>query len=162
MKEIVDETLDTIEANTILETPPMVEEFDILMIGDLLTRNDEEFPNQKMLFDCIPDGRPADVIKRYKKLRESKVFQKVILHVGTNLIPTYSPATVSDRIINCMGQLRELSPKNTEVLYSNILPKIHDRYLPGINRINKTVNTVGITGHKSKKFRFIPPRKAFI
>ena len=159
VRVILDETVDNVEIVSAAEKPPP-EEFDILYIGDSIVGCTEqqikdESIDKKIKVECMRGARPHEVVDRYKVLRETMVFKKVVVHVGTNLIPSYSVESTCDRIVNCMEKIRGSSPQETEVFFSNILPKYNNSFLNGINRVNNTVNRIGISGHRSKRFKFI-------
>ena len=127
---------------------------DLLVIGDSIVRDVSDSvinPGGDTTVKCLPGARPDDVVAEFRKLSSSASFKRIVVHVGTNLIPKYTPAYTADKIVQCMETIRKLAP-TSKIAFSHLLPKESDRLLPAINFINHRVTTSGSNG---------PPRSRF-
>lgn len=129
-------------------------ERDLLVIGDSLIRHLDESalnPGGDTTINCIPGGRPNDVAEEFRKIAKTEKYKRIIVHIGSNMIPRYTPSFCANKIIECMDIVKKLAP-DSQVAYSCVLPKIGNHLLPGINFVNEKV--VGSS-------RFGPPRRKF-
>lgn len=123
-------------------------EHDLLVIGDSLVRNvngEAINPGGDTTIECIPGARPENVAETFRQLSKTKSFKRVIVHVGSNLIPRYSPAYVADKITDCLDVVKNLSP-SSRLAFSSVLPKIGNHLNPGINVVNSRVVASGRSG----------------
>ena len=94
-----------------------IEEHDILIIVDSIVSSvgaEIIDPDADITVECIRGGRPEDISENFKEIVKVKHFKRVIVQLGSNLIPRFSPDFVADRI-------RKLSP-DSKVTFSCILP----------------------------------------
>ena len=137
-------------------TTPKIEE-DLLVIGDSLLRNlDVEIlnPGGGATVSCLPGARPRDVVKKFRELTKTHRFKRVIVHVGTNLIPKFSRETCSARIIDCLESIRDIAPES-KLAFSSVLPKLDQNLLEGINQVNFDVIRSGKLGPKRTRYGHI-------
>ena len=130
---------------------------DLLIIGDSLVRNLDTKninPGGDSHVECIGGARPIDVIDKFRAMCKTEEYKRVIVHVGTNLIPKYSCANVADKITESLEMIRQLSP-TSKVAFSMLLPKESDRFLPGINEVNARVMRGGQSGHFRSRYSSI-------
>lgn len=136
------------------EPEPEIEEHDVLIIGDsIVSVVDQETidPDCDITVECVRGGRPKDISSKFEEISRTSRFKRVVVHVGTNLIPRFSPDYVADQILLCLEKIRKLSP-NSVVSFSCILPRTHLSYLGGISYINRRVANAGQYG--PARFRF--------
>ena len=156
---------DPIPENSVTPTHDEIPktEHDLLVIGDSIVRDADPAvinPGGETTIKCLPGARPDDVVKEFRALSSTESFKRIIVHVGTNLIPSYSPDAAADKIVQCMEAIRELAPKS-KIAYSHILPKFSDAYLPGINIINRRVSISGEMGSSRTRFGFTTHNQEF-
>jgi len=123
-------------------------EHDLLIIGDSLVRNvsgESVNPGGDTTIECLPGARPENVAETFRELSKTKSFKRVIVHVGSNLIPRYSPAYVADKITDCLDVIKKVSPRS-RLAFSTVLPKIGLHLNPGINAVNNRVVVGGGSG----------------
>lgn len=150
-----------IESLTTADTPsdpaaPKIEH-DLLVIGDSIARDvDGETvnPGGETEVEFLPGARPVDVMERFRELSKTDTYKRIIVHVGSNMIPTYSREYVADRIVECMESIRELAP-DSKIAFSAILPKVGDYLLAGIDAVNSRVMLSGQTGPPRKRYGHI-------
>ena len=146
--------------DAIIETPvtqPKAE-CDLLVIGDSIVRDVDPAiinPGGHTEIKCLPGARPNDVVSEFRKLSNLNTYKRILVHVGTNLVPKYSPSYVADKIVHCMETIRELSP-NSKIAFSHLLPKESNALLPGIDSINVQVSSSGRSGPARTRFGFNP------
>ena len=131
-------------------------ECDLLVIGDSLVRDVNPAiinPGGGTEIKCLPGARPEDVASEFRKLSNANSYKRILVHVGTNLVPKYSPSCVADKIVQCMETIRELSP-NSKIAFSHLLPKESDALLPAIDFINRRVSSSGRSGPARTRFGF--------
>lgn len=136
---------------------------DLLIIGDSLVRNLEANninPGGDTQIECIGGARPVDIVDKFRAMCKTEEYKRVIVHVGTNLVPKFSRANVADKITESLELIRQLSPKS-RVAFSRLLPKEGDHLLPGINEINGRVMRGGETGHFRSRYTSICHREFF-
>ena len=136
---------------------------DLLIIGDSLLRNldtNNINPGGDTQVECIGGARPVDVVDKFRAMCKTEEFKRVVVHVGTNLIPKYSRAGVADKITECLELIRQLSPKS-KVAFSRLLPKEGDHLLAGINEVNGLVRRGGESGHFRSRYATICHRDFF-
>ena len=140
-----------------------ITEHDVLIIGDSLVASvDPEIidPDADISVECVRGGRPIDISERFEQISKNKIFKRIIVHVGTNLIPRFSPNYVADQILLCLERIKSISP-SSKVTYSTILPKTGPTFLPGINLINNLVDSAGKTGPSRYRFSTLCHRENF-
>ena len=136
------------------ESQPAIAEHDLLVIGDSIVRGISDTvinPGGDTTIKCLPGARPDDVVAEFRKMSSSHSYKRIVVHVGTNLIPKFSPAYTADKIVQCMEMIRELAP-TSKIAFSHILPKESDRLLTGINYINRRVIMSGFSGPSRTRF----------
>ena len=132
---------------------PKIEQ-DLLLIGDSLLRDLDASilnPGGDTSITCLPGARPRDVVKKFRQLTATHRYKRVIVHVGSNLIPKFARDTCSSRITDCLESLRELAPES-KIAFSSVLPKIGDHLLQGINQVNFDVARSGKIGPNRTRF----------
>ena len=135
------------------ESQPIAEH-DLLVIGDSIVRDVSGSvinPGGDTTVKCLPGARPDDVVAEFRKMSSAHSYKRIVVHVGTNLIPKFSPAYTADKIVQCMETIRELAP-TSKIAFSHILPKESNRLLTGINFINYRVLSSGRTGPTRTRF----------
>ena len=135
------------------EKPPIIEH-DLLVIGDSILRDVDTNvinPGGDTTMKCLPGARPEDVINEFRRISETDSYQRIIVHVGSNLIPKFSTSYVSAKVVECMESIKKLSPRS-KIAFSQILPKEGNHLVSGISSINNQVRKSGICG---------PPRTRF-
>ena len=145
-----------------LQKPPVVER-DTLLIGDSLLRDlDSEIinPGGDTTIKCLPGARPADVVDEFRRISETHSYKRIIVHVGSNLVPKFSESHVSAKVVECMESIKNLSPRS-KLAFSQILPKEGDHLINQINRINNQVWRSGTCGPDRTRFGAIPHAKFF-
>lgn len=114
-------------------------EHDLLVIGDSLIKHlDGEVinPGGETTIACHPGARPDKIASEFRQLAAKNTYKKIIVHVGSNLIPRYSTTFVADKIVACMEVVKQLAPK-AKIAFSTVLPKWSNRLLPGIDEVNR-------------------------
>ena len=132
-------------------------EHDFLVIGDSLVGDlDVNILNLggDSTVSCLPGARPSDVVTKFRELTKKNRYKRIIVHVGSNLIPKFAPETCSARIIDCLEDIRKLAPAS-KLAFSEILPKIGNHLVPGINRINFQVIRSGKMGPSRTRYGYI-------
>lgn len=132
------------------------DECDLLVIGDSIVRDLNPStinPGGVTEIKCLPGARPVDVASEFRKMTNLNTYKRILVHVGTNLVPKYSPSYVADEIVRCMETIRELSP-NSKIAFSHLLPKENNALLPGIDFINGRVSSSGSSGPPRTRFGF--------
>jgi hypothetical protein len=132
-------------------------EKDLLVIGDSLVRDLDVSvlnPGGDATVSCLPGARPRDVVRKFRQLTTTHRYKRVIVHVGSNLVPKFSRDTCSARIIDCMESIRELAPES-KLAYSSVLPKLGDHLIQGINQVNFDVIRSGKMGPNRTRFGHI-------
>lgn len=138
-------------------------EQDLLIIGDSIVRDVDSSvinPGSDTTIKCLPGARPDDVVAEFRELAKSTSFKRIVVHVGTNLIPKFSPAYTADKITECLEMIRELAP-SSKIAYSHILPKVSDDLLYGINFVNYQVTVNGMTGPTRTRFGHVSHCNSF-
>ena len=107
---------------------------------------------------CLPGAQPDDVVAEFRKLASSHSYKRIVVHVGTNLVPKFSPAYTADKIVQCMETIRELSP-TSKIAFSHVLPKESNRLL--INFINHRVSLGGLIGPSRVRFGHVSHSEHF-
>ena len=133
-----------------------VTEHDLLIIGDSLVDSidpQKVNPSGGTTVVCIRGGSPNDILEAFRKQTASKKYKRIVVHVGTNLIPIFSKEYVSDNIITTMLEIKKLSPKS-KLAFSSILPKYNDSWLNDIDYINSRVANAGFHVPHSRSFGF--------
>lgn len=133
-----------------------VTEHDLLIIGDSIVDSidpQKVNPRGGTTVICIRGGTPNDILEAFRKQSTTKKFKRIVVHVGTNLIPVFSKEYVSDNIIGTMLQIKKLSP-NSKLAFSSILPKYNDSWLNDIDYINWRVAMAGFHVPHSRSFGF--------
>ena len=144
------------------EQSPIVEH-DLLVIGDSLLRDLDTGlinPGGDTTIKCLPGARPEDVIDEFRRIAETDSFQRIIVHVGSNLIPKFSTSYVSAKVVECMETVKKLSP-GSKIAFSQILPKEGDHLVSGISSINNQVRHSGICGPSRTRFGSVPHEQFF-
>ena len=139
-------------------------EHDLLLIGDSLVRDVDASvlnPGGDTTIVSLPGARPTDVVQKYRQLMANFRFKRVVVHVGSNLVPKFGSVTCSTRIIDCLESIRNLSSPDAKVAFSHVLPKLGDHLLAGINRINRQVALSGEVGPKRTRFGNVPHFQEF-
>ena len=97
------------------DSPPEIKQHDVLIIGDSIVSSvdtDMIDPDADITTECIRGGRPADITNRFEEIIKEKNFKRIFVHVGTNLIPRFSPNYVADQILICLERIKFLSPRH--------------------------------------------------
>lgn len=144
------------------DQPPKIEQ-DLLIIGDSLLRDLDANvinPGGDTTITCLPGARPRDVLNKFRKMAATHRFKRVIVHVGSNLIPKFAPDICSTRIIDCMESIRELAP-DSKLSFSTVLPKLGDHLINGINKVNFDVFKSGKIGPSRTRFGHVPHNAYF-
>ena len=129
----------------------------LLIIGDSIVDSvdvNAVAPDGDVLIECMRGATPYDIVDRFIDLRNTMNFKRIIVHVGTNLIPIFSPEYVANKIIDCMLQIKELAPRS-QVAYSCLLPKFNDDFLFDINAINFRIAHSGATGPMRRRWGYV-------
>lgn len=149
-----------ISANDLMDTPQLenVEkvEHDLLLIGDSIVRHvDSESinPGGDTEVKCLPGARPDDVVNEFRKMSQHNSYKRIIVHVGSNLIPKFSRSYTAAKVTECLEMVKELSPQS-RIAFSPILPKDGDHLLAGIDEVNHRVIQSGQTGPIRTRFGF--------
>ena len=108
-------------------------------------------PDGDVTIEVVPGATPQDLLEHFRQLIKTSHFRRIIVHVGTNLIPVYHVNSVANIIIDCMRGIKKLSP-NSKIAWSSILPKFSDSVLGAINMINYRVFMGGQIGPKRVRF----------
>ena len=158
LKSRLDELLLREEENLQPPVPPVlipeIEDHDVLLIGDsIISAADPEVidPDSDITIECIRGGRPADISDKFEEISKKKRFKRIIVHVGSNLAPRFSPDYVADQVLLCLERIKTLSP-NSDVTFSCILPKTSNALLPGISYVNHRVAQSGKFGPARHRF----------
>ena len=133
-----------------------VTEHDLLIIGDSLVDSidpQKVNPSGGTTVVCIRGGTPNDILEAFRKQTTTKKYKRIVVHVGTNLIPVFSKEYVSDNIIATMLEIKKLSPKS-KLAFSSILPKYNDSWLNDIDYINSRVANAGFHVPHSRSYGF--------
>lgn len=136
------------------EPEPVVENHDVLIIGDsIVSVVDPEVvdPDCDISVVCIRGGRPKDISTKFEEISQIKTFKRIVVHVGTNLIPRFCPDFVANDILKCLEKIKKLAPQS-EVTFSCILPKTHISFLGPISYINRRVASAGMDGPARLRF----------
>ena len=144
------------------DSTPKIEQ-DLLVIGDSLLRDLDTNvvnPGGDTTIACLPGARPRDVLDRFRKMTATHRFKRIIVHVGSNLIPKFAPDTCTSRIIDCMESIRELAP-DSKLSFSAVLPKLGDHLINGINKVNFDVFRSGKIGPSRTRFGHVPHKAYF-
>ena len=153
--------IDEDVANAIEKPAPV--EHDLLVIGDSILRDlnpNVINPGGDTTVKCLPGARPEDVIDEFRRISESDSYKRIIVHVGSNLIPKFNPAYVSSKVIECLETVKKLSPRS-KLAFSQILPKEGGHLNAGINAINQQVWSSGLCGPSRTRFGSIPHGEFF-
>ena len=109
------------------DTPPEIKQHDVLITGDSIVSSvdmDMIDPDADITTECIRGGRPADITNRFEEIIKEKNFKRIFVHVGTNLIPRFSPNYVADQILICLERIKFLSPRHqkwhSQQFYQNL------------------------------------------
>ena len=138
------------------------EKIDFLIIGDSIVDSfDAQFPDgKKGKVVSVRGASPKDVLKEFERLSLTQDFAHIIVHVGTNLIPNFSPDYVADSIIDTMLSIKKLS-RNSKVAFSGLLPKTVDSWSRSIDMINYRVARAGLNVPPSMRFGYMHHFPAF-
>ena len=138
------------------------EKIDFLIIGDSIVGSfDAQFPDgKKGKVVSVRGASPKDVLKEFERLSLTQDFGHIIVHVGTNLIPNFSPDYVADSIIDTMLCIKKLS-RNSKVAFSGLLPKTDDSWSRSIDMINGRVARAGLNVPPSMRFGYMHHFPAF-
>ena len=138
------------------------EKIDFLIIGDSIVGSfDAQFPDgKKGKVVSVRGASPKDVLKEFERLSLTQDFGHIIVHVGTNLIPNFSPDYVADSIIDTMLCIKKLS-RNSKVAFSGLLPKCDDSWSRSIDMINGRVARAGLNVPPSMRFGYMHHFPAF-
>ena len=138
------------------------EKIDFLIIGDSIVGSfDAQFPDgKKGKVVSVRGASPKDVLKEFERLSLTQDFAHIIVHVGTNLIPNFSPDYVADSIIDTMLCIKKLS-RNSKVAFSGLLPKTDDSWSRSIDMINGRVARAGLNVPPSMRFGYMHHFPAF-
>lgn len=142
---------------------PTPVEHDLLVIGDSILRDlDCEVinPGGDATVKCLPGARPEDVIDEFRRISKTDSYKRIIVHVGSNLIPKFNPSYVSAKIVECLETVKKLSP-HSKLAFSQILPKEGDHLIAGINTVNRQVLSSGLCGPARTRFGNIPHGEFF-
>ena len=133
-----------------------VTDHDLLVIGDSLVDSidpKEVNANGGTTVVCVRGGSPKDILEAFRNQIKKKRFKRIVVHVGTNLIPIYHREYVADSIIETMFEIKKLSSES-KIAFSCMLPKWNDSWLPDIDYINSRVANAGICVPPSRRFGF--------
>ena len=141
--------------NKTVEDVEVVEK-DLLVIGDSLLKgvtpsnlglNDEEAS-----VISIPGARPVDISEEFRnQINLGHSYKRILVHVGSNLIPKFAPEVAAAKITQCMEYIRQLAP-HSKLAFSPILPKLGSHLNAGINYISTTVFRSGEIGPRRTRF----------
>ena len=138
-------------------------EHDLLVIGDSILRDLDSNvvnPGGDTTVKCLPGARPEDVVDEFRRISETDSYKRIIVHVGSNLIPKFGTSYVSAKVVECLETMKKLSPRS-KLAFSQILPKEGDHLVDGINRINHQVWQSGLCGPVRTRFGTIPHGEFF-
>ena len=141
-----------------------VTDHDLLVIGDSIVDSidpKDVNANGGTTVVCVRGGLPKDIVEAFRNQIKRKRFKRIVVHVGTNMIPIYYKEYVADSIINAMFEIKKLSP-DSKIAFSCILPKWNDSWLPDIDYINSRVANAGISVPPSRRFGFCNHLHRFI
>ena len=145
------------------EDPPL-EQHEDLIIGDSIVDSLDPViinPSGGTTIVCIRGGTPDDIARAFVDISKKKTFKRIVVHVGANLVPKFSPAYVADRLVECMLRIKQHAP-HSKVAYSSILPKIADSFLPGIHSINQRVIQSGTMGPRRVRYGYCDTFSHFV
>ena len=84
---------------------------------------------------CLPSKKTGEIKEAVNAEIAVVKYQSIVAHSGTNSIPRDSQRKVANDLMQTAVKLKEISPKSN-VLLSEVLPKINDHLIPGIRDIN--------------------------
>ena len=151
---LVEKSVESDNSDDIIDD--VVTDHDLLVIGDSLVDSidpKEVNANGGTTVVCVRGGSPKDIVEAFRNQITKKRFKRIVVHVGTNLIPIYHKEYVADSIIEAMFEIKKLS-SNSKIAFSCMLPKWNDSWLPGIDYINSRVANAGICVPPSRRFGF--------
>ena len=152
--------------STTSEKPSVeITDHDLLIIGDSIVKSvdlEKLDPKKNSTLVCVHGGTPRDVANQFKEISTKKRFKRVIVHVGTNLIPKFSKNFVVDKINECMLEIRKHASPTCKVAFSGILPKFNDGYLRDIDWINFNVWRSGSFGPPSVQYGYVEHFSFFV
>ena len=124
-------------------------EKDLVLIGDSLIKHvnlDLVNPGKNNELCCFRGATVDTIRKEIIDIDAKFSIKTLVLHVGSNCIPSDLPLSVTAQILDLVDQITVQMP-NTKLLVSAILPKINAGYNPGINQINTELCNASLTGN---------------
>ena len=115
------------------------ENLDLLIIGDSIVKHldiEKIMPGGKNLLKCIRGARAHVILSNFAELSQKYNFKRVIMHIGTNYIPSKSSTYIRREMMNLMEALQDYRPE-TYFSFSEILPKLTGDYYRGIGNLNR-------------------------
>lgn len=146
------------------DTEQEKQEHDLLIIGDSIIRHvdgNAVNPGGETTVECLPGARTDEVIDKFRELSKVNSYKKIVVHVGSNMIPKFTRQHTADKIVECLETVRKLSP-NSKLAYSFILPKEGDHLLDGIDEVNYRVARSGSVGPPRTRYGFVNHRNYFL
>ena len=77
----------------------------------------------------------ADIRNELILSRCNSSYNQIVVHSGSNSIPSKKPKIVADELIKLAREVK-LNMPNSKLYISAIIPKIDEKFLPGIDEIN--------------------------
>ena len=75
---------------------------------------------------------------RISKVNRQYNIKNVVIHVGGNNIPMDNPENLNIKLVQLLNHTRRLMP-HSKIYFSAIIPRLGNKYLPGINNINRNM-----------------------
>ena len=114
---------------------------------------------------CIPGARADRILSAVTELNNRYIFTRIIFHFGTNYIPHKSRHYIVSEMTQFLTAMQKFMPKSYITL-SEILPRTSERYMPGINDLNRRMrefcqdNGYGRIHHRYFGKSFLGDRRA--
>ena len=158
--QLNDKSSCTCNADSVVEAVPSKDraEHDCLIIGDSIVDSLDPAvlnPNGGTRVVCVRGAVPSDISTAFKKEILDKTYKKVIVHVGSNLVPKFDVGYVISSVSECLLDIKRQAGAQCKVTFSSILPKMSDYYNGGIAFINDRIISAGMQGPPSVQWGFV-------
>jgi hypothetical protein len=141
---------------------PAKQVIDVVIAGDSIVKHVDvksELPSAQII--CVPGAKGHAVHRAVNTLAETTTIKQLVLHFGTNNIPTdfakacriCPPDAIAGDIIQTLQNI-QLQHPTTKLHFSALLPKVDRAFNQGIDNINYTVhnfcahNDIGFVKHE--------------
>ena len=132
--------------NELQRKQPQSKNFELVIFGDSITKRIDPFfiarCDKSLALKYSAGGATVrgvyEQMRTFRENHQVAAVTNVIIHVGTNHLPSYHPSLITTKISKLLLQVTKEFP-NASIYFSAILPKFNNLFFEMINHVNSEI-----------------------